>query len=157
MNFSSISHNNLCTVMSTVPPPQSNTITTLFFIICSLTDFYASSLHWMEAPSGSRQRRRFWLFAFSIIPAETAAFLINILCSSLHRAGTVNTQRIFANTTLPTCSCNFWIAWFEMYFNVCLITYIRGKVRPSTDFASEFIWRRCILYWIRYICYILEE
>ena len=146
MNFSSTSQSNLWTVMSTVPPPQSKTITMLFFTICSLTVFSASSRHWIEAPSGSKQSNRFWLLTFYIIPAETAAFLMKSLCYSLQRAGTVKTHLILAGTTLPTCYWSFCKAWDEIYLRVYLITSRRGRVLPSTDLASEFMWRRCILY-----------
>lgn len=147
-NFSSTSQSNLWTVISTVPPPQSKTITTFPHPSCSRTDVYASSLHWIEAPSGSRHNSRFWLLVESIISAWTAAFLMKSLCSSLQRAGTVSTHLIFAGTIFPTCSFNLLSACWLMKRRVCYTTFSRGISLPSIDLAFVCMWSRCILYWI---------
>lgn len=148
MNLSSISHNSLWTVISTVPPPQSNTMTTLPFTICSFTLDSASYLHWIEAPSGSRHNNKFWEFIDSINLASTAAFLIKFLCSSLHNAGTVRTHLIFVATIFPTCSLNFCIACYPIYLSVIEMTLKSSIYLPSTVFAILSMWSKCILYWI---------
>ena len=147
-NFSSTSHCNLWIVISTVPPPQSRTMTTFPFPSCVLTAFSESSLHWMEAPSGSRQRRRFVLLTESVSSAWKAAFLMNNLCSSLHKAGTVRTHRILAEVTFPTCSLNFAKACWLMKRRVCYITVKRGIYRPSIALAAVCMCNKCILYWL---------
>ena len=145
-NLSSTSHCNLCTVISTVPPPQSNTITTFYFPNWFRTAGSESYRHWIEAPSGSRQSKRFVLLTESVISAWWAAFLINNLCSSLQRAGTVRTHRILAAATFPTCYLSLARACWLMNLRVCSMTVRRGSYRPSMDLALVCIWSRCILY-----------
>jgi len=134
--------------MSTVPPPQSSTITTFPFPNCSFTVCYASYLHWIEAPYGSRQSKRFWLLMLYVIPAWKAAFLIKSLCYSLQRAGTVRTQRILDEDILPTCYFSLFRACSLMKRKVLSITFKRGISLPSRDWAVVCICKRCILYWI---------
>ncbi len=157
MNFSSISHSSLCTVISTVPPPQSKTIITLFLIICYLTVDSASYRHWIEAPSGSRHSNRFCELMVSTSPASTAAFRMKFLCYSLHKAGTVRTHLIFAAIILPTCSRSFCMACSLMNLKVAEMTLKSSIYLPSTDLAILFMWRRCILYWNNAKVYILEK
>lgn len=119
---------------------------TLPFVICSFTDWSASSRHWIDAPSGSRQSNRFELLVDSTIPAATAAFLMNSLCSSLHKAGTVSTHLIFEGTSLPICYFSFLRACCEINCKVCLTTSISDNYLPSTETAFVCICNKCILY-----------
>jgi hypothetical protein len=67
-----------------------------------------------------------------MMPAFIAAFLINYLCSSFHRAGTVNTHLIFALINLPTYSSNFFMALSAMNLRLSEITTIKFISLPST-------------------------
>ena len=134
-NRSSGLHVSLWTVISTVPPPQSRTMTTLSFTIYVLTVCSLSSLHWMLAPSGSRLSRRLLEFWSSMIPACSAALRMKNLCSSLHKAGTVKTHLTFVLTTLPTYSVSFAMALSAIYFKLSAMTFISGSSRPSSDIA----------------------
>ena len=126
-------HVSLCTVISTVPPPQSSTMTTLSLTIWAFTVGSLSSLHYIEAPSGSRLSNRLLEFWSSMMPASCAALRMKNLCSSLQRAGTVKTHLTFVLTTLPTYSVNFSIALSAMYFKLSDMTFMRGSSRPSSD------------------------
>lgn len=80
------------------------------------------------------------------MPASTAAFLMKCLCSSLHSAGTVSTQRILVLTTEPTYSLSLVSALSEMKRSDSDMTVISGISRPSTLLAFWCMWSRCILY-----------
>lgn len=132
-------------MISTVPPPQSSTITTLSFVSYYLTTSSESSQHCIEAPSGSKHKSKFGFIVSSMMPASRKAFHMKCLCSSLHRAGTVSTHLILVLTTLPICSVNFKIALSAMYLRDSEITLIRGIVHPSSEIAFSSICSKCIL------------
>ncbi len=131
--------------MSTVPPPQSKTITTLSFVNCYFTTSSESSQHYIDAPSGSKQSKRLGLICSVTIPASIKAFRMKCLCSSLHKAGTVSTHLIHVFTTLPICSCSFKIALSAMCLKDSEITHIRGICLPSSEIANSSICSKCIL------------
>ena len=79
----------------------------------------------------SRLKNKFDEFSSGTSPASTAAFLIKNLCSSLHKAGTVMTHRIFVATIFPTYSYNLFNAFSPTYLKVSLITVINGSCLPS--------------------------
>jgi|688.fasta_scaffold160765_2 nitrate reductase NapE component len=103
--------------MSTVPPPQSSTITVASLTICSFNAGSLSSLHYIEAPSGSKQSNKFELEDSSTMPACLAAYRMKDLCSSDQRAGTVSTHLILVFTTFPTYSVNFSKAFSAINFS----------------------------------------